>query len=124
MCDRHNDNKFYFSLIAVGYGDIYPITHLGRLMTIVACLIGIFILSLFVVALNNTISLTKNEDQAFKEITKVLKIEKNLKGFAIRIIQTWMRIINSKNKGKDRFNRFILRMDLIDLIERFKIKRK
>ena len=42
------------TMTTIGYGDIYPTTHLGRVTCIIACIWGVFILSLFVVALTST----------------------------------------------------------------------
>ena len=69
MYDCYNDNQYfilfilYKNLILVGYGDIYPSTHFGRLGTILACVWGTFLLSLFVVTLNNVAELTKEENE-------------------------------------------------------------
>jgi hypothetical protein len=48
-------------LYIVGYGDIYPVTNLGRTICIIACIWGVFILSLFVVALTNTTEFSAKE---------------------------------------------------------------
>ena len=45
----------------VGYGDYFPKTQLGRITCIIACIWGVFILSLFVVALTNTTEFTSKE---------------------------------------------------------------
>ena len=102
----------------VGYGDIYPRTHFGRLVILIACIWGVFILSLFVVTLNNTTQLSKEEAkvlqliymkkfyslkllQAYDEITKNQKIKSNLYEDAARIIQTSERIIVARKKKED-----------------------
>ena len=47
----------------LGYGDIFPVTHLGRAVTIAACIWGVFVLSLIVVSLNNMIEMSKEESR-------------------------------------------------------------
>lgn len=34
------------NMTTIGYGEIYPVTHLGRLTVIVSCILGVFLLSL------------------------------------------------------------------------------
>lgn len=49
-------NSFWLIIITmttVGYGDGYPSTHLGRFIASMACLLGMFLISLIVVALIN-----------------------------------------------------------------------
>ena len=55
----HNFDKYIFNgfwciivtMTTIGYGEIYPITHLGRIVIFLACIWGIFILGLFVTVL-------------------------------------------------------------------------
>lgn len=49
-------------MLIVGYGDIYPRTHVGRIICILACMCGIFVLSLFIVALTNTATFSSEEE--------------------------------------------------------------
>lgn len=120
-------NSFWCVIVTmttIGYGDIYPQTHLGRLVIIIACIWGVFILSLFVVALNNTITLSKEESKAFEQITQKDSIKKGLEKDAITIIKMLMKL-NLAKKHKIPINKKILmRMDLVGLVSRFKIKRK
>jgi len=58
------------TMTTIGYGDIYVQTHLSRLVIIAACIWGVFILSLFVVTLNNITELSNEEQQAYEEIRK------------------------------------------------------
>ena len=112
------------TMTTIGYGDIYPQTHLGRFVIIVACIWGVFILSLFVVALNNTIQLSKEENNAFEQISHQDKIQKDLKQAAGHMIAKFMWLLHAKKKKMAAGRRILLRMDLIGLASRFKIKRK
>jgi len=44
------------TMLTVGYGDVYPKSHMGRLIGIVIAVWGAFYVSLFVVALNNILN--------------------------------------------------------------------
>lgn len=52
----------------VGYGDMVPATMIGRIVAVWCCMIGIFILSLLVVALMHFTLLDAEEEIAYKEI--------------------------------------------------------
>jgi potassium intermediate/small conductance calcium-activated channel subfamily N protein 2 len=58
------------TMTTIGYGEIYPATHLGRLTAIVACIIGVFLLSLFVVALANTVEFELVEEEAYSQVNR------------------------------------------------------
>lgn len=45
----------------VGYGDLYPQTHIGRMITIFACYCGQFLLSSLVVTLTTSTELGNND---------------------------------------------------------------
>lgn len=47
------------TMTTVGYGDFYPISNFGRMIGILACLWGVFIVSIFVVTLTNLLEFTK-----------------------------------------------------------------
>ena len=64
------------SMMTVGYGDIYPDTHFGRLVAVIAILIGMIIVSLFVVSLNGIIEFSTEEGKAHASILKMLDEEK------------------------------------------------
>ncbi len=46
------------TMTTVGYGDFFPISNLGRIIGILACLWGVFIVSIFVVTLTNLLEFT------------------------------------------------------------------
>ncbi len=112
------------TMTTIGYGDIYPQTHLGRLVIIVACIWGVFILSLFVVALNNTITLSKEESKAYEQITHQDTIKKEIEITAATIITKLMRLNLAKKKKFSIKKKIIMKMDLRGLASRFRIKRK
>lgn len=61
-------NTFWNVLVTmttVGYGDIYPKTIMGRLTGIIIAFCGVFILSLFVVALTKMLEFDPGEGKAF-----------------------------------------------------------
>jgi CDP-diglyceride synthetase len=53
------------TLTTVGYGDYAPKTDFGRIIGIITAFWGIFFLSLFVVALTNTLELGQQDNRAF-----------------------------------------------------------
>lgn len=56
------------TMTTVGYGDIFPITPMGRVFTIVACIIGVFVISLIISQLNELIALEPDQEAAYDEI--------------------------------------------------------
>ena len=58
------------TMTTVGYGDLFPRTHLGRLVAIISCFIGMALVSLLVATLNRIIEFTREEEKAFTIIKK------------------------------------------------------
>lgn len=55
-------------MTTVGYGDIFPVTAGGRIFTIIACIIGVFVVSLIMAKLTELISLDSDQQAAYEEI--------------------------------------------------------
>lgn len=55
-------------MLLVGYGDVFAVTHLGRFVSIAACIWGVFLLSLFVVVLNNYVEMNKEESSVCNHV--------------------------------------------------------
>ena len=89
---------------------------------IVACIWGVFLLSMFVVTLNNIIQLTKEEGFAYDEIMISDKIKANLSKDAKKIIALFLKLHWTRNKTNLK-KKMLIRMDMLGLIKRFKIKR-
>jgi succinate-acetate transporter protein len=64
------------TICTVGYGEIYPKSAFGRTVAIVACFWGVFVVSLFVVTLNNILIFTQAEENAFNLLRRLELREK------------------------------------------------
>jgi hypothetical protein len=58
-------------MTTVGYGDIYPKTTMGRFVGILVCFWGVFIVSFFVVTLNNMLTFNANEEKSFNLLLRL-----------------------------------------------------
>ena len=52
------------TMTTVGYGDYYARTIPGRFITVIACIVGVFLVSIMVVALTNTLNMNSAEAKA------------------------------------------------------------
>lgn len=53
------------TLTSVGYGELYPKTFFGRIVGIIICFWGVFIVSFFVVTVTNVLMFSTGEDKAY-----------------------------------------------------------
>ena len=72
------------TMSTVGYGDYYPISNLGRVVGILACLWGVFIVSIFVVTLTNLLEFTKQEAKSYEILCK-LRYKEELRMRAVNV---------------------------------------
>lgn len=72
-------------MTTVGYGDFYPKTHLGRFIVIVACIVGIYFVSMMMVFMTQKSILNETEFKAYKLITR-LKLRKEIKDYQSQMI--------------------------------------
>lgn len=85
------------TITTVGYGDIYPKTHIGRLVGITACLSGYVMISLFVITLTNMLNLSVAEQNSFN-LMKRLEFREEIKEKAILALGSAIRSRNAKLK--------------------------
>jgi hypothetical protein len=119
-------NSFWCIILTqttVGYGEIYPITALGRLTTIFACLWGMFNMSMIIVTLTNIISLSSEEEKAFAEIEGSKTELKNLSDDAASFIQKYGLYYLAKRKNLDERKTLKCRTDYMTVQHRFQFKR-
>ncbi len=92
------------TIATVGYGDMYPKTHLGRFFAITACFTGFILISLFVVTMTNWLSFSCSEENSFTLI-KRLEYREEIRDRAIAALGSAMssrtvRVHESHNKEK------------------------
>jgi hypothetical protein len=61
----------WITMTTVGYGDFYPRTLYGRILTIIISIWGIFIVSMMVVVLSNFLSLDISEKRALLVLNRL-----------------------------------------------------
>lgn len=91
------------TILTVGYGDYYPQTHLGRIIAVVACLWGTFLISLMVVSLTISVEFTSQEEKAFEELKKN-ELTEDLRKKAFEMIR-WAvklyKVVDANNNNKE-----------------------
>ena len=88
------------TIFTVGYGDYYPHTHFGRIITIIACLWGTFLVSLMVVAITNSMELSPQQLTAYNEIKQSI-LEQKYKEKALTLIRYYYNARSLSEEGED-----------------------
>ena len=84
----HMANGFWYmttNILLIGFGDFYPITHTGRIISFISCIWGILLESLLVFAVANCMKLNKKEELAYNDVEKFLEVSEYKKR-ALRLI--------------------------------------
>lgn len=98
------------TLTTVGYGDYYPKTNFGRFIGIITAFWGVFFVSLFVVALTNTLDLEESELRAFILLRRLFT-RKILRENACKMIQSRYLIRTEERKPENERNRLKIRQN-------------
>jgi len=72
-------------MTTVGYGDYYPRTNLGRILGIICCFWGVFLVSMMVVTLTMSSEFEPKEQRAFDILYRLL-IRDRIKNRAATVI--------------------------------------
>jgi len=117
-------NAFWITIITmttVGFGEGYPQTHLGRTIGVVACVIGMLLVSLMVVSLTVASEFTPEEAKAFYILKRVYAND-NAKEKAANVMKTIFRLRKTlKSKNSKRIaEKFVLLTKLKKQISIFK----
>lgn len=73
------------TMTTVGYGDMYPTSIPGRFCGFVVCIWGVLVVSMMVVAVNNTVDLELGEDKSFL-ILRRLRFREELRDSAAYVL--------------------------------------
>lgn len=103
----------------VGFGDIMPSFFVTRIICVFACFVGITLLSLLIIALNNFIDLSESEVHAYNHVKYMVNC-KELRGKAAFLIQAWWKLLQ---KRKNKTKRFLDLLKFMHLQKRFRILR-
>lgn len=88
------------TLTTVGYGDYFPKTNFGRFVGVITAFWGVFFVSLFVVALTNTLELEDAEVRAFTLLRRLF-VREQLRENAANMIASKFNIQNELAKGSE-----------------------
>lgn len=91
------------TMTTVGFGDYYPISHPGRFVGVLACFIGMMLLSLIVVSLGVITEFSLEEKKAFSKLKKLFA-DDNMENKASNVVRNVLLLrkfiihLNSKKK--------------------------
>jgi Ion channel len=88
------------TLTTTGYGDIYPKTNLGRFVGLIVCFWGTFVVSFFVVTVNNMLTFTASEDKSYTLLQR-LHFKEELKRYAVNVLSSAYKHRNVQMQEKD-----------------------
>lgn len=74
----------------IGFGEVYPKTVMGRVVGMIVCFWGVFIVSFFVVTLNNMLNFSANEEKAYNLLQR-LYYKSQLKQRATLVLESAFR---------------------------------
>lgn len=91
----NNQWMIFVTMATIGYGEIFPTTHHGRFLAILACVCGMILVSALIVALNSVSEFKREQGSAYL----LIKSKKNYEewiGSAANVVKTAMRCANYK----------------------------
>ena len=90
----------------MGYGDFYPRTSFGRIVIVICCVYGVWVVSLVVVTVTNILELGRPETKAFLVIRRLLVVDK-MKNTASHVMTSVAKMRHlDKMSGKRKLNLF------------------
>ena len=88
-------NTLWFILITmttVGYGDFYAVTTEGRMFAMIACVIGVFLVSMMVVTMNNFLDMNPAEERIFN-ILEICTSNEEINKTAKKVISSFTNVV-------------------------------
>ena len=93
-------NSFWFvfvTMTTVGYGDFYPKTQVGRVITIFCSLVGCYFVSSMMVFMTNKTAKNEKEEKAFKLIIR-LQYRKSVRDYQSKLIYHCIEYVIAKRE--------------------------
>ena len=93
----------FIALTTVGYGDLYPVTHFGRLIVIIGVFVGTFIISITIVSFSNMSNFDNHEYKSFMILNRYL-LRNQLQDVSRKMISNFIgriRCLKQQSKIKD-----------------------
>ena len=92
------------TMMTVGYGDIYPSTHFGRIVVFISALFGTILTSLLIAAMGSFVTFSPKEKKVHNIIDKNNKIKESEK-FAVFLIKKILLLAKIKKGSKIYFDK-------------------
>jgi potassium intermediate/small conductance calcium-activated channel subfamily N protein 2 len=73
------------TLTTTGYGEFYPKSIFGRIIGLIVCFWGTFMVSFFVVTINNMLRFSPSEEKSFNLLLR-LHFKQELKRYAVNVL--------------------------------------
>jgi len=87
-------NSFWLIVVTmstVGFGDLYPLTHFGRFVIVIACFWGMFLVSQFIYTMEVVSQFTPQESNVF-DLLQRLQRRQQLKVESANLIRAWWKL--------------------------------
>lgn len=85
------------SMTTVGYGDIYPLTNLGRFVVVVCAVLGTIIVSLMVISLQNSLQFNTSEERAYN-LKRQIDLKSKVQRKSVEYFMSQYKFIRLKTK--------------------------
>ncbi len=82
------------TMATLGYGDLSAKTNEGRVIGMMACIFGVFLMSMIIISVNNFLGMSKGEQDALYIINKVY-VNEDVVSSAKKVINQFSKIISS-----------------------------
>lgn len=89
------------TMTTVGFGDFYPSSIIGRIIGIVSCFIGVFLISMLVVTITNLLNLSVYEKNAYLILEKT-ELKKDKDELAKKVITKYFKLNRNLNSLKQK----------------------
>lgn len=87
----------FITISTVGYGDIFPVSTMGKIICAIIMFWGNFLISLIIVSLANLVEFGRQEAKAYFQITNELAISNSFQSGS-NLIKTFFRYLVIKRK--------------------------